>query len=183
MKRKIGVFGGSFNPVHEGHLAVACGVLRSGLVDEVWFMPCRRNPLKDNEPEFAEKDRVELLRDKIESGAGSFNFFTPEMRGRLKITDVDFRLPSPSYTWKSLQQLSLENPDCDFRLIMGADSYLGFKNWKRPDWIRENFGLIIYPRPGYEIQNVEDNCVLLRNMKEYDISSTEIRNKLKSNGY
>ena len=169
------MFGGSFNPVHAGHLAVACGVLESGLVDEVWFMPCRRNPLKEENPEFTDEERLRLLSVIIEDGDESMEFLSPSLRRKMKITDVDFRLPSPSYTWKSLQLLSKENPDLEFRLIMGSDSYLGFKKWKNPDWIRENFGLIIYPRPGYEVKELEENCTLLRNVREFDISSTEIR--------
>ena len=169
------MFGGSFNPVHAGHFAVACGALDSGMVDFVWFMPCRQNPLKAEPPRFSDSERIEMLSNILENGDDAMGFLTPSHRNKMKITDVDFRLPSPSYTWKSLEVLARENPECDFTLIMGADSYLDFKNWKNPDWIRENFGLIIYPRPGYEIKELEENCRLLRDVKEFDISSTEIR--------
>ena len=181
MGEKTGVFGGSFNPVHKGHLAVACGVLKAGLVDEVWFMPCRQNPLKEGEPEFSADERVSLIEDMIDKGADSLDFFEVDMKKKLRITDVDLRLPSPSYTWKSLRQLTLENPDRRFCLIMGADSYEDFRRWKRHDWIRENFGLIIYPRPGHKIEVLEENCMMLENVKEYDISSTDIRNRTSFN--
>ena len=183
MKTKIGIFGGSFNPVHEGHMAVACGVLARNLVDEVWFMPCRRNPLKKSDPEFSDSERMTLLREHIDNGPKLFDFFSSEMKGKLKITDVDLRLPAPSYTWNSLQTLSEKHPECSFTLIVGADSYADFHKWKQSDRIRENYGLIIYPRPGYSVGSVAENCTLLEGMKEYDLSSTQIRNKLKSDGY
>lgn len=177
MKRKtVGIFGGSFNPVHAGHLAVAGAAVERRLVDEVWFMPCRRNPLKDKDPEFSDKERFNLIEKALQEGLPEAVHISPETLRKFKITDVDMRLPSPSFTCDSLRRLAEENPDCNFRFIMGSDSYMDFNKWKNPDYIRRNFGLIVYPRPGYPLEAVEENCVLLDDVTLFDISSTQIRN-------
>lgn len=166
-----GVFGGSFSPFHEGHLNVADGVLKEGLVDEVWLMPCKRNPLKDGTTTFPNSERLR----EIESIAGRYN----EERGQdlLKVCGLELEMPEPSYTFRTLEELQKRNPEKEFRLIVGADSYLDFHKWRNYEWIQTNFRPIVYPRPGYEIKAVDPRWTLLSDVAEIDISSTEIRNR------
>ena len=166
--KTVGIYGGSFSPVHSGHMAVACAVIRQNLADEVWFMPCRRNPLKATEPGLEDAERLSLLKKALD-------YHKHETEGRLRLSELELEMPAPSYTRDTLRRLVLEHPDYKFRLICGADSYLDFHKWKDWKWIEENFDPIVYPRPGYEISNIDNHWTYLRGVEETDISSSEIR--------
>lgn len=170
MGKVIGIFGGSFAPVHEGHMGVACGVLRRGLVDEVWLLPCRRNPLKDGVA-LPDGERLRLLENAVAHITENLGY-----EGRLKVDPIELSMPDPSYTWQTMQTLCKKYPEYEFRLIIGGDSYLNFGKWVRNEWLKENFHPIVFPRPGYEIKDIMDSdFTLLKDVPLYDISSTRLR--------
>lgn len=168
----VAVFGGSFSPVHEGHLEIALAVIRRGLADEVWLMPCRRNPLKDKPSLLPDQERLFLLYKAV-------SFANSVLRAeRLKVCTRELDLPEPSYTSYTMKVLSAENPGINFRLIVGADSYVSFRRWKDWEWLEKNFRPIAYPRPGYETGEIRPPWILLEGVKMHDISSTQIRERL-----
>lgn len=171
---KVGIFGGSFSPVHTGHMAVATAVVANGLADEVWMMPCRRNPLKDGSGLLPDTERLEMLTKAVD--------YQNRIIGgeKLKICDYEISRPGPSYTADTLRHFVEIHPDKKFRLIMGADSFLGFTKWKDWVWIKDNFSPIIYPRPGYPLNESGPEWTPLKNVKLVDISSTQLRKSLAS---
>lgn len=170
----IAVFGGSFSPVHIGHIAVATAAVDAGLADEVWMMPCRRNPLKDTAL-MPDNRRLDLLEKAVEYANRRVE------KGIIKVSNAEFSLPTPSYTADTLRFLQKEYPEHRFRLITGADSYNNFHDWKDWEWIERNFAPIVYPRPGYEIQEVRPSWTLLENVALHDVSSTAIRESMAKN--
>ena len=169
---RVAVFGGSFSPVHSGHIAVAQGVLTRGLADEVWMTPCRLNPLKDGSALLPDSTRIYLL-EKAVDWVNSRLADSP-----VKICDVELGMPSPSYTADTLRLLALKYPEHNFRLLTGADSYLDFERWKDWEWIESNFSPVVYPRPGSKMERLRPSWTLLDNVEETDISSTVLREKL-----
>lgn len=160
-KKTVGVFGGSFNPPHEGHVRLARALVERGIVDEVWLVLSPLNPLKEHPEELAsDADRLEMLRLAVEP--------YPE----LKTCDVELTMPRPSYTVDTLRLLQKLNPDCRFRLIVGADNYQIFHRWKEPGYIKTHFAPIVYPRPGYPAEGCVEGLPLT------DLSSTQIRKAL-----
>lgn len=164
-----GIFSGSFNPIHIGHLALANWICEFGGVDELWFLVSPQNPLKEEAGLMDERIRLGFVQSAI---AGYSKF---------KASDFEFRLPRPSYTINTLRALQKAYPERHFALIIGADSWCGFPKWKDYEAILSEFDLIVYPRKGYEIVIPEH----LSNVKKveaplFDISSTFIRDSLKS---
>lgn len=169
MRKRVGVFGGSFAPVHDGHIGVAVGVIRAGIVDEVWFLPCRRNPLK-KDVAIPDKERIALLEEAVERAV-----LKEDLQGKIKVDPIELGMPEPSYTYHTMEALLGMYPEFDFRLVIGADSYLDFKKWVRSGWLAENFRPVVFPRPGYELDDVDPPFTLLADVPLYDISSTRIR--------
>lgn len=136
---KIGVFGGSFNPVHTGHLMVANYCAQFCGLDEVWLMVSPCNPLKDDRSLMPQEERLAMCRMGVESCP------------RVIASDFEFSLPLPSYTCNTLTELQKKFPEDEFTLIIGADNWLCFRKWR--DWrkILRDFNVLIYPRPGYTI--------------------------------
>lgn len=171
--KTVAVFGGSFSPVHKGHMEVATGILHEGIADEVWLMPCRKNPLKEGTVQMQDAERLDLLKRAID-------FFSPSAgEGKLRIEPLELGMELPSYTYRTMQRLTEIYPDVRFRLVVGADSYLEFKKWKEWEWLEENFSPVVYPRPGYPVGNVGNRWTLLDGVKIFDISSTFIRERLR----
>ena len=161
---RIGIFGGSFNPIHYGHVAVARGVLASGLVDEVWLMVSPRNPLKREADLMPNRRRLSLARKAVEGIDG------------VKVSDFEMHLPVPSYTYLTLRRLREEYPDAAFSLVIGADNWLAFSRWAHPEEILLTTPIIIYPRRDSDIDpSTLPEGVTLLEMPLYDISSTQIR--------
>lgn len=171
---KVAVFGGSFSPVHSGHLAVAQGVLSRKLADEVWMTPCRLNPLKDGSQLMPDSVRISLLEKAVDWVNAGF------VGSPVKICDIELGMPSPSYTADTLRLLQRRYPGHDFVLLAGADSYLDFKRWKDWEWIESDFHPVMYPRPGSKVEELRPTWTLLDNVREVDISSTELRRRLSS---
>lgn len=164
---KVGIYGGSFNPIHNGHIALAEAFLRQAELDEVWFMVSPQNPLKAN---------ARLLDDKIR-----FRMVQKVLKHKRNLIacDYEFHLPKPSYTWDTLQRLSNDFPQHQFTLLIGSDNWTAFDRWYHHEDILQNYKIVIYPRLGDEIgKNELPNSVSLLNAEFINISSTEIRERI-----
>lgn len=168
-ERTVGVFGGSFSPVHKGHLAVVKGILDRGLSDGVWIMPCRLNPLKSRTELWGDAERFENLRKAI----GYLDY--GKYGSKIELRSDELERPAPSYTCDTLRSLVRRYPDKEFRLVVGADSYIDFRKWKDWMWLETNFSPIVYPRPGFEIGELRPGWTLLDGMELNDVSSSRIR--------
>ena len=173
---KVGIFGGSFNPIHLGHTALAAYICEQGLVDEVWLMVSPQNPLKHDITLLDEKERLHMARLAVAHYP------------MLKACDFEFTLPRPSYTYHTLQALRKAYPDHEFSLIIGEDNWQCFDRWYRGEDIARETPIIVYPREveGLEL-SVESksqlsivNCQLsiLKNPPLLPYSSTEVRHHI-----
>lgn len=162
---RVAIYGGSFSPVHAGHMAVARGVLGAALAGEVWMMPCRRNPLKDGSELWPDEKRIRLLKEAID-------FYGDD---RIKISRQELAMADPSYTVDTFKALKEKYPALNFRLIVGADSYMNFRKWREWEWLEENAAPIVYPRPGYTIGRLPASWTILDGVEQHDISSSELR--------
>jgi nicotinate-nucleotide adenylyltransferase len=171
---KIGIFGGSFDPIHIGHLMLANYCVQFAALDQVWLMVSPCNPLKQNSRKASQEDRLKMCKLAV---ANSDNILA---------SDFEFSLPRPSYTYKTLKALKEKYPEHEFFLIIGADNWLIFDQWRDTDKITEEFHVIIYPRPGYTIyeDNLPENVSIIKdeNAPLALISSTFIRNSF-AKGY
>ena len=166
--KKVGIFGGSYNPIHIGHLALANYLCEYGDLDEVWFMVSPQNPFKAHSSDLWDDQlRLELVRLAVEEYP------------KFHASDFEFHLPRPSYMVNTLEKLREAHPDREFTLIIGADNWASFPRWKDADIIMAHHPLIIYPRPGYEInESTLPTNVRLVNTPLLEVSSTFIRESL-----
>lgn len=171
--KTTGIFGGSFAPFHRGHLALATSVIRQRLAEEVWVLPCRRNPLK-SEVDLPDIKRLQLIEKAIEY-AESRN---PELKGKIRISDIELQMPEPSYTIDTMKALEARYPDHRFRLIIGGDSLENFDRWKESDRLMADYTPIVYPRPGFKVSEAE-NVTVIENEPAFGVSSSEIRETLR----
>lgn len=166
---KIGIFSGSFDPVHCGHAMAANYLAQYCGLDRVWMMPSPLNPLKTASPPADASRRLDMCRIVAAKCAG------------VHVSDFEFSLPSPSYTYRTLSALRETYPQHDFVLVIGSDNWLSFKKWRNPEEIISEFGLIIYPRPGYDVEGpLPENVILLKEAPVALISSTFIRQAVAS---
>lgn len=162
------LFGGSFNPVHEGHLALADTVLQQGLADEVWFVVSPRNPLKPTADASDALKRLAAVKRALAGHPGCC------------ASDLEFSLPLPSYSVQTLRKAVAKYPGREFLLLIGGDNLDVFTQWKEYAFLLDNFDILVYPRPG--ASNVVPagwTRVKMLNAPLMDISSTEIRQGLK----
>lgn len=167
MGKRIGIFGGSFNPIHNGHLQLAKAAVWSGYADEVWLMVSPQNPLKAQSTLLDEKIRMAIAEKAVED------------ESRIFASDFEFSLPRPSYTWRTLDCLQEKFPSDSFSLIIGADNLANFSKWVRADYILSHYEIIVYPRKGFDIVKP----ALCKRLVTLDLpvipwSSTEIRERL-----
>lgn len=141
MEETIGILGGSFNPVHIGHMMLASYLSQWGYVDKVWLTLSPRNPLKDPRGLIPDMRRLSML-----------NIATKGQPG-IETCDIELSMPRPSYTVNTLDTLSKRYPTKRFKLIIGSDNWAIFDKWKEPQRILDRYGVIVYPRPGYEVRN------------------------------
>ncbi|MDA0194721.1 MAG: nicotinate (nicotinamide) nucleotide adenylyltransferase [Bacteroidetes bacterium] len=166
---KVGLFFGSFNPIHVGHLIIANVMHESTDCTEIWFVVSPQNPFKPLNSLAHEFDRYDMA-----MAATSEDCF-------LKVSDVEFRMPRPSYTIDTLVLLAEKNPDIEFQLIMGSDNLHTFHKWKNHEQILENYGLLVYPRPKAKSDRFLDHPnVRLIEAPLLDISATFIRRYIKT---
>ena len=160
----VGLFFGSFNPIHIGHLAIANYMLAFTEIDELWFVVSPHNPFKKKQNLLSEADRLHLVNLAIEDYPA------------YKSSDVEFKMPRPSYTIDTLARLSDKYPQHKFALIMGSDNLELFGKWKNSEIIVKNYRRYIYPRPGtlpHLLENAEN--ATLADAPLMDISSSFIR--------
>jgi len=166
---KVGLFFGSFNPIHIGHLIIANVMHESTDCKEIWFVVSPQNPFKPQKLLAHEFDRYDMA-----VAATNEDYF-------LKVSDVEFRMPRPSYTIDTLVYLSEKKPDIEFQLIMGSDNLQTFHKWKNHEQILENYGLLVYPRPKAKSdQFLDHRNVRLVEAPLLDISATFIRRYIKA---
>ena len=164
----IGIFGGSFNPIHNGHIALAKAFLEKENLDQVWFMVSPQNPFKVNQQLLADHLRLKLV---CKATAGNPHF---------KASDYEFQLPKPSYTWNTLQQLSHDFPTYRFTLLVGGDNWEAFDRWYHAEDILANYPIVVYPRQGQAVSRTTlPDGVSILNTPLINISSTEIRQRVK----
>ena len=156
--KKIGIFGGSFNPIHCGHIALAKEILRQTDLDEIWLMVSPQNPLKQQDDLLDDHLRFELAQKALADVEG------------VKASDYEFHLPKPSYTWHTLQRLRQDFPDREFTLVIGGDNWEHFQRWYHWKDILRHHQVVVYPREG---QAGTIQAELL------PVSSTEIRGRVK----
>ena len=164
---KIGLYFGSFNPVHCGHLIIAKHILNGTDLQQVWMVVSPQNPLKKASTLLNEYARLHLIQTAIE---GEYN---------LRVSKVEFDLPKPSYSVDTLAYLTEKYPTHEFAIIMGSDSFCNLSKWKNYDVIVKNYKLYIYKRAGFEIKNSIEANIEILNAPLLDISSTYIRNLIK----
>lgn len=165
----IGIFSGSFNPIHIGHIILANDVIEYTDIDEVWFLVTPHNPLKNEASLLDEMERLKM----VELATKPYN--------RMKVSDFEFDLPRPSYTVDTLKALHKKYPDHNFTLIIGADNWSHIETWKDYKEIISNFNLLIYPRLDYRVTIPQKlrNTVKLLDSPIIEISSTSIREGLR----
>lgn len=164
-RQKIGLFFGSFNPIHMGHMIIANLMAETTDLKKVWFIVSPQNPFKPNKGMLHEFDRYDMVRAAIHD-----NY-------KLQVSDIEFHLPKPSYTIHTLVTLTEKNPDKDFKIIMGEDNLSNFTKWKNYSQILDNYGLYVYPRPGAQLSELRMHPnVTLVEAPLLDISATFIRN-------
>lgn len=168
-RKQIGIFSGSFNPIHMGHVMLANYITEFSYVDEVWFVVTPHNPLKQVEGLADEKSRLEMCRIAVEG------------MDKLRASDIEFSMPKPSYTIDTLDRLKEEHPELDFTLIVGADNWSNFQLWRQYERIIEENKILIYPRLGEEvlIDKKYSHNVRPCNAPILQISSTFIRSSIK----
>ena len=165
LMNRIGIYGGSFNPIHTGHISLARQIISIAKLDEVWFVVSPQNPFKQNSQSLISDDIRLLLTQKALQGEAG-----------LRASDCEFQLPRPSYMWHTLQHLSTLHPSTEFSLIIGADNWAVFDKWYHAADILSHYNLIVYPRKGYDIDDASlPENVTLVNTELYPISSTMIR--------
>lgn len=167
--RRVGIFGGSFNPVHLGHTMLAAYMAEFAGFDEVWLTLTPLNPLKvgNGASMASDVDRLAMLKIAVEGCE------------RLKVCDIELSLPKPNYTINTLAALSERNPDCRFTPIVGSDNWEVFDRWKAHGEILERFGIVVYPRPGHDVDHLTmpRNCRLV-DAPRIDLSSTFVRESI-----
>lgn len=167
---RIGIYGGSFDPIHSGHAMLANFVAQCGIVDELWITVNRRNPLKSDKAAASDSHRL------VMAGIVASKCLN------VKVCDIEMSMPSPSYTYDTLLKLKEIYPQHEFRLVMGSDSFLNFSNWKKWKEILKSFGLIVYPRPGYPLPLEESiGTKFLSGAPEFSISSSLVREYIRDN--
>lgn len=160
---KIGLYFGSFNPVHVGHLIIANHVLNVTDIDKVWFVVSPQNPFKNSNNLLNEYHRLHLVRLATEDDT------------RIKPVDIEFGLPKPSYTTNTLTWLSEKFPEHSFTIIMGSDSFQNLHKWKNFESIVKYYPIIIYKRPGFEIDNQIGADLQVLDAPLLQISATQVR--------
>ncbi len=164
---KIGLYFGSFNPIHIGHLIIASHIVEYTDLKQIWFVVSPHNPLKPAATLLNEYHRLHLVRTAVEGD------------NRFKATDVEFKLPKPSYTIDTLTYLTENYPQHQFTVIMGSDSYSNLHRWKNYEQLIKNYSIVVYNRPGFIVKENLYNANIL-NAPLLDISSTTIRENIKN---
>lgn len=166
--KRVGLFFGSFNPVHIGHLVIANYMANFTELEEVWFVVSPQNPFKEKKSLANMYDRLEMVNLAIENS------------DKLRASDIEFHLPQPSYTIDTLTHLSERYPNHEFVLIMGEDNLAGLHKWKNADILLRDYKIAVYPRPGYDGGKLKKHpSVTVTDTPLMELSSTFIRKAIK----
>lgn len=164
---KIGLYFGSFNPIHIGHLIIASYVANQELVQQVWLIVSPQNPLKPSAALLNEYDRLHLAQLAVEDDQ------------HIRVMDVEFKLPKPSYTIDTLTYLREKYPQHEFQLIMGSDSFQNLSKWKNYELLVRDYAFIIYTRPGHPVKETYGAHYTIVQAPLLEISATAIRQFIK----
>ena len=168
--KRVGLFFGSFNPIHNGHLILAEMILEKASLDECWFVLSPHNPHKKKSSLLDQNHRLFLLQEALEN------------HPNLKINTIEFKLPQPNYTFNTLVHLKEKYSEVDFYLIMGMDNLENFLQWKNPEEILDTANILVYPRLGHIVPDwAKDHPkILIIDTPLIELSSTLIRNRVKA---
>lgn len=168
-QKTIGLFFGSFNPVHNGHMIIANFMATKGGLNEVWMIVSPHNPLKDKQSLAKDHDRLHLVHLAIGDNM------------KIKASNIEFNLPKPSYTIDTLTHLKEMYPNYNFALIMGGDNLLSLPKWKNYEKILNENLIFVYQRPQYDLGNLQNhvNVKIMEDTPLLDISASYIRNCIK----
>ena len=167
--KNIGLFFGSFNPIHVGHVMIANYMVEFEGMDEVWFIISPQNPFKSKSELLPQEHRLKM----VETAVKSFS--------RIKASDIEFSMPQPSYTINTLNLLTSQHPGYKFHILMGTDNVVNVHRWKEAGTILENYPILVYPRSGYpyDLNELPKNAKVT-NAPIVDISSTMLREWIKT---
>lgn len=165
---QIGLYFGSFNPIHHGHLIIANHVYQHTSLQQIWFVVTPQNPFKQNHQLLNEYQRLHLVQLAIDG------------EDHLRASDIEFKLPKPSYTIDTLTYLSEKYPQHQFSIVLGGDSFQNLKKWKNGDLILRDYPIYVYGRPGFEIVTPNDaKQVTILDAPLLELSSTRIRQAIR----
>lgn len=166
---KIGLYFGSYNPIHIGHLAIANYMVEYIDIDQLWFVVSPQNPFKKKANLLDDYHRLEMVNRAVEND------------DRLRASNIEFGLPKPSYTIDTLAYLKDQHPNYSFSILMGSDNLENFHKWKNYETIVENYGVIVYPRPGFDKSKVQfhKNIIVANGAPLMEISSSFIRSAIR----
>jgi len=170
LQLKVGLYFGSYNPVHIGHLAIANYMVEYTVIDQLWFVVSPHNPHKKRSNLLDNYQRLEMVHRAIEED------------DRFRVSNIEFNLPKPSYTIDTLAYLKDRHPKYQFKILMGSDNLENFHKWKNYEAILENYGIIVYPRPGFDCKKVlpHKNISIAEHAPLMEISSSFIRKAIKA---
>jgi nicotinate-nucleotide adenylyltransferase len=164
---KIGLYFGSFNPIHVGHLIIANHVVNNTDLDKVWFVISPQNPFKNAASLLNEYQRLHMVNTAIDGET------------KLKASNVEFKLPKPSYTIDTLTYLAEKYPQHEFSIIMGSDGFKNIDKWKNYQTLVKHYTFYIYKRPGFAVTQTHNAKLHILDAPLLDISSTQIRQLIK----
>ena len=164
---KIGLYFGSFNPVHVAHLIIANHILNETDMDKIWFVLSPQNPFKSQSNLLNEYHRLHMVKLAIEND------------NRIKASDIEFNLSKPSYTITTLAYLKEKNPEHEFCIIMGSDSFQNLHKWKNNEVIVKDYEIYVYIRPKFEITNHVNAKLHIVDAPLLQLSATQIRKNVK----
>lgn len=164
---KIGLFFGSFNPVHTGHLIIANHVANNTDLQQIWFVVTPQNPFKESSTLLNEYHRLHMIKSAIDG------------ENKLRASSIEFQLPKPSFTVDTLAYLLEKHPEHEFSLIIGSDGFQNLNKWKNYEVLVKNHSFYIYKRPGFEINHEWGANIILLSAPLLDISSTRIREMIR----
>ncbi|MFA9370323.1 MAG: nicotinate (nicotinamide) nucleotide adenylyltransferase [Labilibaculum antarcticum] len=165
---RIGLFFGSFNPIHIGHLAIANYMAEYTDLEQIWFVVSPHNPFKNKSSLLADYHRLELVNRAI------------DRYSHFKASNIEFGMPQPSFTIDTLTYLKEKNPSHQFSLIVGSDNLKSFSKWKNHEVILQNHALFVYPRPNFESESITmDGNIYIVDAPLIEISSSFIRKAIK----
>lgn len=166
--KRVGIYSGSFNPIHHGHVMLANYLVEFSDLDELWFVVTPQNPLKKKEDLLDDDERLKMVQQAVDDDP------------RFLVSDIEMHLPTPSYTINTLTALSEQYPDCQFVFVCGMDSLQNLKRWREYQKILDNYELLVFPREGYDGGDLLDHpAVSVLKTPIIEVSSTFIRQCVK----